>query len=43
MVQALWPEDGSLQQGLTVQNTYTELRQGSKKAVMVVRNNMAYA
>ena len=29
-------------QGLTVQNTYTELRQGSKKAVMVVRNNTAY-
>ena len=29
-------------QGLTVQNTYTELRQGSKRAVMVVRNSMAY-
>ena len=42
MVQALWTEDGSLPQGLTVQNTYTELRQGSKKAVMVVRNSMAY-
>ena len=26
MVQALWTEDGSLPQGLTVQNTYTELR-----------------
>ena len=26
MVQALWTEDGSLLQGLTVQNTYTELR-----------------
>ena len=25
-----------------MQNTYTELRQGSKKAVMVVRNNTAY-
>ena len=24
------------------QNTYTELRQGSKKAAMVVRNSMAY-
>ena len=35
MVQALWTEDGSLLQGLTVQNTYAELRQGSKKAVMV--------
>ena len=42
MTQALWAEDGSLPQGLTVQNTYTELRQGSKKAVMVVRNSMAY-
>ena len=31
MVQALWTEDGSLPQGLTVQNMYTELRQGSKK------------
>ena len=43
MVQALWTEDCSLPQGLTVQNTYTELRQGSKKAVMVVRNSMAYS
>ena len=43
MVQALWTEDGSLPQGLTVQNTYTELRQGSKKAVVVVRNNTAYS
>ena len=42
MVQALRTEDGSLPQGLTVQNTYTELRQGSKKAVVVVRNNTAY-
>ena len=32
MVQALQTEDGSLLQGLTVQNTYTELRQGSKKS-----------
>ena len=37
MVQALWTEDGCLPQGLTVQNTYTELRQGSQTAVMVVR------
>ena len=42
MVQALWTEDGSLLWGLTIQNTYTELRQGSKKAVMVVRNSMTY-
>ena len=31
MVQSSQTEDGSLPQGLTVQNTYTELRQGSKK------------
>ena len=42
MVQALQTQDGSLLQGLTVQKTYTELRKGSKKAVMVVRNNTAY-
>ena len=43
MVQVLWTEDGSLLQHLTVQNTYTELRQGSKKAVVLVRNSMAYS
>ena len=42
MIQALQTEDGSLLQGLTIQNTYTELRQGSKKAAMVVRNSTAY-
>ena len=42
MAQALWTEDGSLPQGLTVQNTYTELWQGSGKTVMVVRNSTAY-
>ena len=42
MTQALQTENGSLPQGLTVQNTYIELGQGSKKAVMVVRNSMAY-
>ena len=42
MVQALQTEDGSLPQGLPVQNTYTKLRQGSKKAVMVDRNSTAY-
>ena len=31
MVQALQTQDGSLLQGLTVQNTYTDLRKGSKK------------
>ena len=41
MVQALQTEDGSLPQGLTVQIMYTMLRQGSKKAVVMVRNNTA--
>ena len=42
MIQALWTRDSSLLQGLTIQNTYMELRQGSKNAVVVVRNSMAY-
>ena len=42
MVQALWTQDGSLLQGLTIQITYTEIRKGSKKAVMVVCNNTTY-
>ena len=42
MVQAQWTQDGSLPQGLTIQNTYTKLRKGSKRAVVVVWNNTAY-
>ena len=42
MVQALRTQDGTLPLGLTVQNTYTELRKGSKKAVVVVQNNTTY-
>ena len=42
-VQALWTQDGSLPQDLTVQNMYNKLRKGSKKAVMVVRNSTAYS
>ena len=42
MVQALQTQDGSLPPGLTVQNTYTKLRKGSKKAVVVVWKNTAY-
>ena len=42
MVQALHGQDGTLLPGLTVQNTYTELRKGSKKAVVVVQNNTTY-
>ena len=36
MVQALYDQDGTLPPGLTMQNTYTKLRKGSKKAVVVV-------
>ena len=42
MVQALHAQDGTLPPGITVQNTYTELRKGSKKVVVVVQNNTAY-
>ena len=31
MVQALYAQDGTLLPGLTIQNTYTELRKGSKR------------
>ena len=42
MVQALQAQDGTLLPGLTMQNKYTELRKGGKKAVVVVWNNTAY-
>ena len=42
MTQALRVKDGSLPQGLTVQNRYTELRTGSINAIVVVRNSTAY-
>ena len=42
MTQALHAEDGSLPQGLTIQNTYTEMCDGSKNVTVVVRNSMAY-
>ena len=42
MTQALQTKDGSLLQGLNVQNAYSELRKGTKNAVVVVRNSMAY-
>ena len=41
MTQALCTEDGSLHYGLTVQNTYTELCNGSRNAAVVVRNSTA--
>ena len=42
MIQALQTGDGTLPLGLTVQNTYTKLRKGNRKAVVVVHNNTAY-
>ena len=42
MMQALHAQDGTLPPGLTMQNTYTELRKGSKKAVVVVQNHTIY-
>ena len=42
MVQALHAQDGTLPPGLTMQNMYTELRKGSRKAVVVVWNHTAY-
>ena len=42
MIQVLQTGDGTLPPGLTVQNTYNELRKGNKKAVIVVCNNTAY-
>ena len=42
MVQALHTPDSILPPSLTIQNTYTELRKGSKKAIVVVQNNTTY-
>ena len=42
MVQALYTQDGTLLPGLTMENTYTELKKGSKKVVVVVWNNTTY-
>ena len=42
MTQALQTKDGTLPQGLTIQNAYTELWKDSKYVVIVVRNSMAY-
>ena len=42
MTKVLQTEDGTLPQGPTIQNAYTELWKGSKYVVVVVRNSMAY-
>ena len=42
MMKALYALDGTLPPSLTMQNTYTKLSKGSKKAVVVVWNHTAY-
>ena len=42
MSQVLQTKDGSLPQGLTIQNAYTELQKGSNYIVVVVGNSTAY-
>ena len=42
MAQALHAEDGSLPQGLTMQNTYTELCSDSKNIAVVVGDSTTY-
>ena len=42
MTQALSAEDGSLPQGLTIQNTYTKMCNDSKSVAIIVRNSMVY-
>ena len=42
MTQALCAEDGSLLQGLTVQNAYMELCSGNRKVAIIVRNSTVY-
>ena len=42
MTQALHAEDGSSPQCLMIQNTYTEMNDGSKNVACIVRYSMAY-
>ena len=42
MTHDLHAEEGSLPQGLMVQNAYTEMHNGSKNIAVIVRNSMAY-
>ena len=42
MTQALHADEGPLPQGLTIQNTYTKMCNGSKNVVIIVRNSMGY-
>ena len=42
MIQALHAEEGSLPQGLTIQNTYTEMHNDSKNVATMPRNSRTY-
>ena len=42
MLQAMHAEEGSLPQGLMIQNAYTDIHNGNKSVAIVVRNGMAY-
>ena len=42
MTQTLCAKEGSLPQGLMIQNTYTKMCNGSKSITIMVRNGMAY-
>ena len=42
MTHALCAEEGSLPQSLMIQNTYTEMCNGSKSVTVIVRNSMVY-
>ena len=42
MAQTLHPEDGSLPQGLTIQNAYTEMCNGSNNVAIIVRISTVY-
>ena len=42
MTQALCAKEGSLPQGLTIQNAYTKMSNGSKNVTIVVINSMVY-
>ena len=42
MTETLHAEDGSLPQGLTIQNAYTEMHDGSKNVAIILRNSMVY-
>ena len=42
MTQTLHADEGPLLQGLTIQNTYTEMHNSSKSVTIVVRNGMVY-